>query len=215
MAKCLCRFVNVFSVCVLLLSTGCATKFKTTVLTERADLPSFGLLNHTRSNLTVVLQQIALSRNGAKILTPQTVVDSCLYSLRNCAVVDDVWIEYPIGQSNIVTSINLHCTQEEFLHIAGNTTKAFVIGFSLFLLSPIITYDYELESELLATIFLPNGHQIALTSRCLGECRYNCFYPRALAIEGVRGRVWEEHLRILNDQLQNLPLVSDAGIRHD
>ena len=84
-----------------------------------------------------------------------------------------------------------------------NPLKAFVIGFSLYTLSPIIRYTSDVRSEFEAVLFSSDGEVLfEYDQTCKGKCKYNCFYPMANAVQGTRGCVWKKHVECLVDQMK-------------
>ena len=102
--------------------------------------------------------------------------------------------------SNVVTA---RLTMDETIdpHPGEAAWKGFVIGASMFLLSPVIELDYDYAAQASLELEHWDGQVKHYQARSSGRVRYNLFGATPIMIEELKGQVTAVCLNELMDQL--------------
>lgn len=191
----------VFYTASMLLLAGCSTTYTARTITSKTTPPPTKPLVERGRRPTLVLNPVTIIRDGKALPGSQTETLTAIRVLRETGLFDGVWTEVPQGTGASAIRLELRCEQHENQNRALNKGKAFLVGCSLFLLTPVVPLECSLDSRFTGTLSSPGGERFVLQHECRGSCAFSAFYPWGIAIEGVRGRVWSEHLQYLTRQL--------------
>jgi hypothetical protein len=197
------------SIPLLMVAMGCNTSVEYIVkpLSQQGYVTSETARQQLLSSPAVELQKIVIHRKKSIIQVDRSDIDNCLMALEKGGLFSRVYYDYNLDPNNAMASITCEFNQEEDLHSVGNGTRAFFIGFTLYLLSPVLGMDYSFESDMTATIHFVNGEEVVCQKRAKGKCTYSYFYPAANAGQGIRAKVLEENCKAITaDFIRTLPL---------
>jgi len=104
--------------------------------------------------------------------------------------------------------VNARITVEETIdpHSGAAALKGFVIGASMFLLSPVLTLDYDYAAQVSLELERWDGQVKRYETRSAGTVHYHLFGATPIMISELKGQVTEAWLTDLMDQL-----VRDTG----
>jgi hypothetical protein len=149
-----------------------------------------------------LLRRVDTRRDGVSVSAQRTVIDGFLRTLRESGLFESVWLAQPDSESGTVTTVDVQFNQHESQHIIANTLKAGIVGGSFFLLSPVMPFCMDMESEMTVTFEGASGHTRSVAVKSWGAARFPMFYTKALALEGMRGQVLQQELKELGSQLR-------------
>jgi hypothetical protein len=125
----------------------------------------------------------------------------------------------PLGEKVVAARITFDETIDP--HSGQSALKGFLVGASMFLLSPVIELDYDYSAQASLELERWDGQVKRYEGRSSGTVHYNLFGATPIMIDELKGRVTEACLAELMDQLvrdtshymaSRTPLP-DSGIR--
>lgn len=149
-----------------------------------------------------------LSRNGAA-QNPQVELDRRLLTVLEetnlfSTLYQSGLVQPPAGEKIVTGRLALSETVEP--HTGGAAWRGFLIGASMFTLTPLLPLEYEYGSELVLELTRWDGQSKQYRSGASGTARYHLFGATPLAIDELKGQVLEQALSTLTQQL-----VGDVG----
>jgi hypothetical protein len=108
------------------------------------------------------------------------------------------------GQKYVAARLSVSETADR--HAGRNAFKGFVVGASMFLLTPFLPLEYGYASQMTLELQRWDGERKHYTAASQGTAYYQLFGATPLLTEELKGQVTE---RCLNDLM--VQLVSDAG----
>lgn len=114
------------------------------------------------------------------------------------------------GEKTVIARITFHETVEP--HAGEAAWKGFVIGASMFLLSPFLELEYDYTAKASVELERWDGAIKRYEAGAAGTARYQLFGAHPLVIEELKDQVTEACLRELTDQLvRDTPFYMAGG----
>lgn len=157
------------------------------------------------SNLRVplLLETIHITQNGAPVAIPPALERQVLGALESTRLFSQYFqsgYEQPASHEPRVTvrlTMNTHIDP----HPGETAWSGFVIGASMFLLSPVIWFDYDYGTEMVLEAERWDGQTKQYTASSSGSAHYYLFGASPHVIEELKGQVTDTCLTSLLDQL--------------
>ena len=185
------------------ISSGCATRYHITPGPGQGYVTSETARQKAVAHPSADLVLVKIVRNGVVMTTDAAVSDQCLTLLEQAGLFSRVAYKDFSNTDKEMASITIEIVQKERPHTGANVTKAFFIGFTLFLLTPALPMTYGFDSDMKATIHFADGEEVVCLQSTKGKCSYNFLvYP----ILEVQSKVLQENYSIFKpDFIKTLP----------
>ncbi len=186
----------------LCMNTGCARSFEVKpVSTESQQAVTHAL--PTNERVPLVMESFHLSRNGA-VQTPSTEAERRILSTLQATSLFSTLI--PLGaQSDALGEkiVSARITLDETIdpHSWLSAAKGIIIGGSMFLLSPLIDFEYDYTAKIGLELERWDGQLKRYEGTSSGTVQYKLFGASPIMIEELKGHVTEACLTELTAQL--------------
>lgn len=186
---------------IVVLASGCSHWIE---LTDQAapSPPSQTTISSDR-RVPLLLETVRLSQNGAPLATPPALERQVLGALEATQLFSQYFqsgYEQPAPHEHRVT-IRLRMDNHVDPHPGETAWSGFVIGASMFLLSPVIWFDYDYGTQMSLEVERWDGQMKQYTASSSGSAHYYLFGASPHVIEELKGQVTDNCLASLLDQL--------------
>ena len=199
------------------MTVGCTTRWIDIIPapTSRQEAVTQSILNNER--VPLVMDGFRMTQNGAP-QNPSTEVERRILNTVNDTHLFSTLVPLgghvaPLGDKVVTARITFDETIDS--HAGETAWKGFVIGASMFLLSPVIGLDYDYAAEASLELGRWDGQVKRYTARSAGTAHYTVFAATPTLIGELKGQVTEACLTELMDQLiqdTNFYMASSAPL---
>jgi hypothetical protein len=184
-------------------TVGCTTRWidVSPSPTSRQETAAQSILNHER--VPLVMDGFRMALNGAS-QNPSTQVEQRILNTMNETRLFSTLVPLgghaaALGDKVVTARITFDETIDS--HSGQTAFKGFVIGASMFLLSPIVGLEYDYAAEANIELGRWDGQVKRYTARSAGTAHFTIFAASPTLIEELKGQVTEACLTELVDQL--------------
>jgi hypothetical protein len=186
---------------IVVLASGCSHWIELTDQAAPSPPPQTTIASDLR--VPVLLETVRLSQNGAPLATPTALERQVLGAFEATQLFSQYFqsgYEQPAPHEPRVT-IRLRIDNHVDPHPGEAAWSGFVIGASMFLLSPVIWFDYDYGTEMVLEVERWDGQLKQYTASSYGSAHYYLFGASPHVIEELKGTVTDNCLTFLLDQL--------------
>ncbi|MGH7221080.1 MAG: hypothetical protein ACREI1_12235 [Nitrospiraceae bacterium] len=185
------------------MTVGCTTRWIDVIPapTSRQEAVTQSILNNER--VPLVMDGFRMTQNGAP-QNPSTEVERRILNTVHETHLFSTLVLLggnvaPLGDKVVTARITFDETIDS--HSGETAWKGFIIGASMFLLSPVIDLDYDYAAEASLELGRWDGQVKRYTARSAGTAHYTVFAATPTLIGELKGQVTEACLTELMDQL--------------
>lgn len=189
---------------VLFLVAGCS---RWSEVTHSSDVPrsptDFSVQGmHHAAQVPLILSPIQVSQNGSGMTTTSEFERRVLSHLDRAHLFSYLTHEAtgpPPDQQHVRARLTVKETAEP--HSGENAFKGFVVGASMFLLTPWLPFEYDFSAQMVLDIERWDGQAKRYLASSEGKAYFHLFGATPLTIPELEGRVTESCLTNLTQQL--------------
>ncbi|MDH4186669.1 MAG: hypothetical protein OEV08_06710 [Nitrospira sp.] len=192
---------GILLVMILNLGTGCSHWIE---LTESPGItPSPSITVATDDRVPLLLETIHVSLNGSSIAPPAPLERQVLGAIEATRLFSQHYqagyAQLPGNQAHVTVRLSINNVVDP--HAGQAAWRGFVIGASMFTLSPFISLQYDYGTEMSLELERWDGHIKHYSATSNGTAHYNLFGASPVVIEQLKGQVTEACLLSLLDQV--------------
>jgi hypothetical protein len=186
---------------IVVLASGCSHWIELTGQATPSPPPQITIASDLR--VPLLLETVHISQNGAPLATPPALERQVLGAFEATRLFSQYFqsgYEQPAPHESRVT-IRLRMDNHVDPHPGETAWSGFVIGASMFLLSPVIWFDYDYGTQMALEVERWDGQMKQYTASSSGSAHYYLFGASPHVIEELKGQVTDNCLASLLDQL--------------
>jgi hypothetical protein len=186
---------------IVVLASGCSHWIELTDQAAQSPPSQTTIARDVR--VPLLLEAVRISQNGAPVATPPAVERQVLGALEATQLFSQYFqsgYEQPAPHEPRVT-IRLRMDNHVDPHPGETAWSGFVIGASMFLLSPVIWFDYDYGTHMSLEVERWDGQMKQYAASSSGSAHYYLFGASPHVIEELKGQVTDNCLASLLDQL--------------
>lgn len=205
----------------LMLASGCSHWIELTEPATQSTASQTTIASDLR--VPLLLETIRATQNGAPMAAPLAIERQVLGALEATHLFSQHFqsgYARPASNQALVT-IRLSMDNHVEPHAGEAAWRGFVIGASMFILAPVISLDYDYRTQMALEVERWDGQTKHYTASASGAAHYHLFGASPHVIDELKGRVTDNCLAALLDQivrdtafyLADGPSQSDTPIR--
>lgn len=186
--------------------TGCTSHWANVEITpEGADFAPSSHISPKESKCVAVMNDLRVKSNGFDVNASADFQRRFISNVKDTRVFSNVVSEMPATKPERYVDLALAVSEKQDSKQGANMAKGFLIGLSIYTLTPVIPLSYDFESEMLLQATRWDGKTRQYTAKGKGTEAYHLFANAHAAGNELRAQVTNNNINALMSQL-----VSDA-----
>ena len=165
----------------------------------------------------LVIDHLHLTRNGAPGPFPTDLERQVAGAVQNTHLFSALMAFGDAAPARSEKTVLARLTLDETIdpHSGTAAWKSFLIGASMFLLSPIMELEYDYAAQATLELERWDGHVTRYEAQASGTAHYNVFGATPLMIEELKGRVLDACLvELIDRMIQDTPAYLASSAPH-
>lgn len=187
---------------VVFLLTGCTLHWNK-IETKPDGADNFVPYSGGAERCSAVFADLRVKQNGLDVNASTDFQKRFATALKDTKLFESVLVEPTTSMPSRHVTFSLKVNENQDTNQGANVTKGFIIGLSLYVLTPIIPLSYDFESEMILQAARWDGKTKDYTAKGKGSAGYHLFANAPVAGNELRAVITNNNVNALMNQLVN------------